>query len=126
MMRFLAPLLLLPVATAALAGPPPAPSAARGGDAYRQQCAACHAVAPAALGPDLARVVGRTAGSVPGFRYSGPLKRSALVWTPDRLRAFITDPQSALPGNRMPFSGVTAPVAADIVAYLEAEQKSGG
>ena len=43
---------------------------------------------------------------MPGFRYSGPLARSGLVWTAATLAAFLRDPQATVPGNRMAFSGL--------------------
>jgi cytochrome c len=65
-------------------------------------------------------VVGRKAASVPGFRYSGPLRRSGLTWTPETLTAFVTSPQTVVPGTRMPFEGLEARADAEaIVAYLE-------
>ena len=99
------------------AAPSRAADPAHGREAF-QVCAACHSGTPEAMGPSLKGVVGRAAGSVPGFRYSGPLKRSGIQWTPDKLRAFVTSPQSLIPGNRMPFSGTSPETAADIVAYL--------
>lgn len=89
---------------------------------YRQ-CAACHSKASGALGPDLERIVGRPAASASAFRYSGPLKRSGIVWTRERLRAFLIDPQAVVPGNRMPFSGVSPSEAAIIVDYLAKRRK---
>lgn len=89
------------------------------------ECAACHNAQPDALGPDLAGVVGRVAGSVPGYRYSGPLKRSGLNWTPQTLREWLIDPQAVVPGNRMPYSGASPEAADRIVAYLEAQSAAG-
>lgn len=87
-------------------------------DGYKP-CAACHDAGPSGLGPDLKGVVGRPAGSVAGFRYSGPLKRSGIIWAPEKLRAFLVDPQSVIPGNRMPFAGVPANTASEIITYLQ-------
>lgn len=118
MKRILVTLIALLGTTGALA----APSASRGGASYREQCGSCHNGQPAALGPDLGGIVNRPAGSVPGYRYSGPLKRSAIIWSPEKLRAFLVDPQAVIPGTRMPFSGVPADVAADIALYLMQEK----
>jgi cytochrome c len=98
-------------------GPALAADPAKGRDTFKV-CAACHSNAPDAIGPSLKGIVGRTAGTLPGFRYSGPLKRSGVQWTPDKLRNFLKSPQSVIPGNRMPYSGTTPEVAADLVAYL--------
>ncbi|MET0365807.1 MAG: c-type cytochrome [Sphingobium sp.] len=106
------PLLAL-VASPALAGTVP--------EAYKP-CAACHDAGPSGLGPDLKGVVGRPAGNMAGFRYSGPLKRSGIVWSPEKLRAFLVEPQNVIPGNRMPFAGIPLSAAAEIVAYLQNSQ----
>lgn len=81
-------------------------------------CLACHTEAPDAPGPSLKGIVGRPAASLPDFRYSGPLRRSGIVWDEAALRAFIADPQAAVPGTRMPYAGATAQEAARITAAL--------
>ncbi len=82
-------------------------------------CAACHESAEPGLAPPLAGVVGRKAGSLPGFVYSNPMKRAGFVWDTARLLDFVQDPQSVVSGTRMAFSGLDDPRdAADLVAYL--------
>ena len=83
-------------------------------------CAACHSVEGAdGLGPHLSGVIGRKAGSVPGFNYSPAMKRADMVWDAQTLDQFLANPQQAVPGNRMPFSGLPdATTRADVVAYL--------
>jgi len=109
----LASLLLIFGETAQAAGP------GRGEALFQANCAACHNDQPGALGPSLAGVVGRKAASLPGYRYSGPLSRSGLTWTPDTLTAFVIAPQSVVKGTRMPFEGLEARADAEaIVAYL--------
>lgn len=100
---------LLPLAPAGAAPPAPAAFSA---------CAACHTGRPDALGPDLAGVVGRKAGSAPGFRYSGPMKRSAVVWDKDTLVRYLEDPQAVVPGNRMPMNGISPDAAEQVAEYL--------
>jgi cytochrome c len=88
-----------------------------------QQCAACHGETGAGSdnGPSLVGVVGRKAGSVAGFRYSAPMKRSIITWDDASLKAFVTDPQGEVKGTRMPFDGLKNPTdAADVAAYLGA------
>jgi cytochrome c len=83
-------------------------------------CAACHADRPDALGPSLKGVFGRQSASLPDFRYSNPMKRANLVWNEDNLRAYITDPQAKVKGNRMPYSGMSDPKDVDdVVEYLK-------
>ncbi len=82
-------------------------------------CAPCHEAGAADLAPPLAGVVGRRAGSLPGFAYSNPMKRAGFVWDTARLLDFVQDPQSVVSGTRMAFSGLDNPAdAADLVAYL--------
>ena len=84
-------------------------------------CAACHATdQPTPTGPDLRGVVGRKAGTVPGFRYSRALQKAKLTWDDAKLDAFIADPQVAVPGNTMPFPGLPDLEARrDLIAYLK-------
>jgi cytochrome c len=91
------------------------------GKAVFAQCAACHPIDGSnGVGPSLQGVVGRKVGSFPGFRYSRAMKSAAFSWDTTRLDAYLADPQTALPGNVMPFSGVTDTKArADVVAYLQ-------
>jgi cytochrome c len=84
-------------------------------------CAACHsAQGSAAIGPSLSGVAGRKAGSVPGFGYSRAMKNAGITWDDKSLAAFLSDPQQAVPGNRMPFAGVPDPAeVAELVRYLK-------
>jgi cytochrome c len=71
--------------------------AAQGEHAFAK-CAPCHAKDKAnGLGPGLSAVIGRHAGSVPGFRYSQAMKNSNIVWDEKSLDAFLMAPQKALP-----------------------------
>lgn len=84
------------------------------------QCAACHAVTAAnGVGPGLLGIAGRKSAASPGFRYSPALKRANLTWDDKTLDAYVADPQKAVPGNLMPFSGIAdAKQRADLIAYL--------
>jgi len=81
-------------------------NAAQGEHAF-VKCAVCHAKGKTnGIGPGLSGVIGRHAGSVPGFHYSEAMKNSTVVWDKETLDAFIMAPQKALPGNIMPFPGI--------------------
>ncbi|HWT21380.1 MAG TPA: c-type cytochrome [Variovorax sp.] len=84
-------------------------------------CAACHsAQGAAAIGPPLGGVVGRKAGSAPGFSYSRAMKSAQITWDDPSLTAFLSDPQQGVPGNRMPFAGISDPAeVAELVKYLK-------
>jgi cytochrome c len=102
--------------------------AAAGGDAakgktYFSRCAICHSAAkgaPNRIGPNLFGIVGRKAGTMPNFFYSGAMKKSGIVWNEEQLEHYIAKPQAVVPGNRMAFAGVSNhQQVEDIVAYLE-------
>lgn len=105
---------------ACLAGGPAAAQGPDGRQLY-SHCIACHAAGPAnAAGPGLQGIVGRVSGTSAGFRYSPAMKRARLRWDEASLDAFLADPQKAVPGNLMPYSGL--PAAADraaLIAYLK-------
>ena len=84
-------------------------------------CTVCHSVTPGQnmVGPSLAGVVGRKAGSVAGFSYSPAMKSSNLTWTEANLRRYIVDPHAVVPGGSMPAPGVNAQQAGEIVTYMK-------
>lgn len=77
----------------------------KGQDVF-SRCEACHSLARNRTGPRLCGVVGRPAGAVPGFRYSGALQSSGFVWGEERLLSFLEDPRSEVPGTFMGYAGV--------------------
>jgi cytochrome c len=87
------------------------------------QCQACHEVtadSPTLVGPNLAGVYGRKAGSLPGYDYSAPLKASRLVWNDTNLDKWLTNPIGLVPGTKMAFVGIASPdLRADVIAYLK-------
>jgi cytochrome c len=107
--------------TLLLAGAAHADGDAARGEARFGDCAACHKLEAGAnnVGPSLHGIFARRAGELPDFRYSPALKRSGIVWTPETLGAFLANPQALVPGNRMPYAGMTdAGSRADLIAYL--------
>ena len=100
---------------AAAAGDPAA------GKAIFMRCAVCHSVKAGEnrLGPSLAGVVGRKAGTVAGYSYSTAMKGSGVTWTAAELDAFLTNPRAKIPGTKMTFVGLPKPEdRANLIAYL--------
>ena len=90
-----------------LAGMAFAAGDAEKGEKDFKKCKACHAIASAdevlfkggKTGPNLYGVIGRTAGTVEGFKYSASLVQAGeggLVWTEELLLGFITNPKEFL------------------------------
>jgi len=95
-----------------------AADAARGEQLY-SRCIACHALARDRVGPRHCGVLGRRAGSVPGFAYTDEMKNSQLVWDEKTLDRFLAKPMSVVPGTSMTYDGVPeARDRADLIAYL--------
>jgi cytochrome c len=91
---------------------------ARGEQLYAR-CAACHALEYDRVGPRHCGLLGRRAGSVPGFDYSAAMKKSGIVWTARTLDRFLADPLRTMPGTTMTYAGVAdAGERADLIAYL--------
>jgi cytochrome c len=89
------------------------------------KCRSCHEVAKEKnkIGPTLAGVFGRKAGTVPGFKYSSAMKESGIVWTEETIDAYIADPKKYVPKNRMVLVPIRdAQQRADLIAYLKEQQ----
>jgi cytochrome c len=86
-------------------------------------CRACHQIGPNAknaVGPVLNGVVGRKAGTYPGYQYSDANRDSGIVWTPEELDKYLTSPQTVVPHTKMIFPGLQdAQKRKDVIAFLE-------
>jgi cytochrome c len=103
-----------------IAGSSEAPRAADGQTLFNNACRTCHSTKPGdnRLGPTLAGVVGRKAGTAPGYSFSPSLAQSGITWDKATLDRFIEDPDKMAPGNKMkPYNGLT--VAEDRSAIVE-------
>lgn len=95
-----------------------------GPEAFNSNCRTCHSAQEGdnRLGPSLNKIIGRKAGTAPGYpNYSQSLKSSGITWDEATLDKFITDPDAVVPNNNMkPFNGVRdATVRAKIIAFLK-------
>ena len=73
------------------------------------------------LGPSLAGIVGRKAGTESGYSYSPAMKQADIVWDAKTLDGYLDNPQKVVPGNKMPFPGLkTQNDRIDVIAYLAA------
>jgi cytochrome c len=86
-------------------------------------CEACHTIAkdgPTVVGPNLHNIIGRKAGTLPGFAFSDAIKNSNVVWNETTLDQYLTKPSAFIPLNKMAFIGIAKPeVRANIIAYLK-------
>ena len=82
--------------------------AADGKKVFRK-CKACHSFTKNKVGPNLKGIVGRTAGTAEGFKYSAAMKKAGeegLVWSADELDKFLTKPKKYMKKTKMSFSGL--------------------
>ncbi len=90
------------------------------GHADFSACQACHS--PVAgkngVGPSLAGVVGRQAGTGSGYRYSAAMKAAHITWDSASLDRFLSNPQTVVHGTKMFLSVGNATTRRDIIAYL--------
>ncbi len=100
------------------------------GEKVFRKCAACHQIgegAKSGVGPALTGVIGRTAGTLEGFRYSKPMVTAGeegLVWNDDTLFTYLADPKAMVKGTKMMFAGLKSEDDRHaVIAYIEA---SGG
>ena len=96
------------------------------GERVFQRCFACHSVVAGEdglPGPNLRGVIGRRAGTLPGFRFSPALIEQGargLVWTRATLDAYLADPAGFLPGTEMAMPGLSvADDRRDVIDYLQ-------
>ncbi|KTC63913.1 cytochrome C [Pseudomonas fluorescens ABAC62] len=98
-----------------------------GGKLFTKTCGGCHSVGEGArggFGPQLNGIIGRPAGSATDYQYSDAMKNSGVVWTRDKLAAYIEAPKKVVSGTRMIFWGISDQEKIEnILAYLETFQR---
>lgn len=112
---------------AALLGISVAPITAHAEDleiSFNDHCRECHSFVKDdnRLGPSLYGVVGRKAGTEPGYAFTQSMKDSGVTWDEATLDKWIADPGAVVPGNGMspPYSGIDDPaIRKRIIAFLK-------
>lgn len=91
-----------------------------------KKCSACHKVGDGAknsTGPHLNDLMGRTMGSVDGFKYSKVFVaayENGQIWDEAALYEFLTKPKTYMKGTKMSFSGLKKETDLEaITAYLK-------
>ena len=96
---------------------------AAAGEKVFAKCKICHQIGEGAknlVGPVLNGVVGRPAGTYPGYNYSQANKNSGLTWDEATLKVYLKDPRAKVPGTKMVFPGLQSDDdIANVIAYLK-------
>jgi cytochrome c len=94
---------------------------------FNNACRTCHTLKDGdnRLGPNLHKIIGRKAGSLPNYSYSSAMKGADLTWDKATLDRFIANPDQVVSGHSMkPYGGInSAEERGKIIAFLES---SGG
>jgi cytochrome c len=102
-------------------------AALRRGQEIYSRCAGCHAIEFNRTGPQHCGLIGRHAGTAPGFsEYSKAMRASSIVWNAQTLDRFLQDPMKAVRGTAMGYAGVKDPQErADLIAWLQVATRPG-
>jgi cytochrome c len=107
--------------------------AEKGKKVYKK-CKVCHSFEPGknGQGPSLHGIFGRTAGTAEGFKFSDAMKASGIVWSEETINAYVENPKTYIPKNKMAFPGIKAKKSysdekkakkakqrADLIAYIK-------
>ncbi|GAB1581596.1 c-type cytochrome [Phyllobacterium phragmitis] len=90
-----------------------------------KKCTACHVVDSDKnkIGPSLHGVMGRKAGTHPGFKYSPAMVKAGeegLVWDDAALRDYLHSPKTKVKGTKMAFAGLKDEAdITNLIAYLK-------
>lgn len=112
--------LLAGLAGAAALAAGPAADPVKGKTVFAR-CAVCHDLNTGAnrIGPSLKGVMGRKAGTAPGYAYSPAMKGKGVTWNAATLNAYLANPAGYVPGNKMTQGPIANPQdRANLIAYL--------
>ena len=93
-----------------------------GREVFDKRCRTCHggtARADLPIGPSLAGIVGRRAGTGASGIHSRPVMDSGIVWDRASLRRFLSNPQREIPGTLMAGSATNRAELESLLDYLE-------
>jgi cytochrome c len=89
---------------------------------FLTSCGVCHTAGagePHRQGPNLHGVYGRSAGSLPDFRYSEALKAGGWSWTEETLDPWLENAQAEHPGTTMNYRQRDAAKRTLVIEFLK-------
>ena len=96
-------------------------SAEEGAKVFKK-CAACHSISEGGgnkIGPTLWGVLGRSAGSIPDYKYSKAMVAYSKNWSFEEMNGFLKKPKGWIKGTKMSFAGLKkAKDRAAVILYM--------
>ena len=96
-------------------------SATEGAKVFKK-CAACHSIKEGGankIGPALWGVLGRSAGSIPDYKYSKAMAAHGKNWSFEEMNGFLIKPKDWIKGTKMSFAGLkNAKERAAVILYM--------
>lgn len=98
---------------------------AAAGEKVFAKCKACHVADEAKnkVGPSLLGIIGRTAGTVEGFKYSPAMAdagKGGLIWDEAKLTEYLKAPKVLVKGTKMAFAGLKEDAdILNLIGYLK-------
>jgi cytochrome c len=98
---------------------------AAAGEKVFAKCKACHVpdTDQNKIGPSLKGVIGRTAGTLEGYKYSPAMVeagKGGMVWDDATLTEYLKSPKAVVKGTKMAFAGLKKDEdLANVIAYLK-------
>ena len=93
-----------------------------------KKCAACHSIAQGGgnkIGPALWGVLGRQAGSIPGYKYSKAMAAYGKSWSFEEMNGFLIKPKDWIKSTKMSFAGLkNAKDRASVILYMNENTSS--
>jgi cytochrome c len=99
------------------------PEATAGKAVFAKRCSGCHSLDAHKEGPRLRGVLGRKAGSVPGYLFSDGLRNSAITWNEALLEKWLENPGAVVKENDMEFRVANPEERRALVEYLKSAAK---
>ena len=93
-----------------------------------KKCAACHSITEGGankIGPALWGILGRTAGSLPDYKYSKAMAAYSKNWSFEEMNGFLLKPKEWIKGTKMSFAGLKkAKDRAAVILYMNENTNS--